>query len=191
MGYTDISRALQLKKDYDNYQKWLDLSTEARQTAFEAVNTPANRVKTERVAGFVAPFNVNGTALIYLPSRIISSNQTGRGATLATTVRGLLSNYVKATLATADEAVTGVKNFKPAKMTLTQRVTTATTKSASRITKRKYFRHENDAVTGNLGKQVVGDDFDSVVANIRSQGAFTGFLAENTANKFRFVPESI
>lgn len=193
MAYKDISRGVRLAADHAKYIAWLEKDTAARQTAYAAVTTPANKVKTARVLGYLAPFGATGTSLLYAPAKLIHSAQSGRGSALALKVRTILTEYSNLTLDGSEVGLTGVK-YVPAKMTLIERVTTATTKEASRITGRLYYRHENDSVTGSFGKKVVADDFDSVVVAIKAKTDFTNFFSTGTNaafNKFRFVPEGV
>lgn len=198
MAYKDISRGVRLAADHAKYLIWLQKDTEARQAAYAAITTPANKVKTSRVPGYIVPFDQNGTALVYLPARLISDTQTGRGSTLATTLNGVVKPFtftvaeVKAL--TTPDVLDNVKQFKFAKVTVIQRVTTATTKESSRITGRKYYRHENDSVTASFGKKVAADTYDSVVTAIKATPAFSGLFlgSENAvASKYRFVPEGV
>ncbi|MEH1811928.1 MAG: hypothetical protein V7K26_03670 [Nostoc sp.] len=196
MAYKDISRGVRLAADHAKYLIWLGKDTEARQAAYAAITTPANKVKTDRVVGAIIPFDTSGINLVYLPARLIAATQSGRGGTLATTMQGILAEYNFTTvelgaLATPN-IIDNVRDFKFAKLTIIQRVTTATVKESSRITGRKYYRHENDSVTGNFGKKVAADTFDTVVTAIKAKPAFTGLFtgSENAlASKYRFVPE--
>jgi hypothetical protein len=193
MAYTDISRGVRLAADHAKYIAWLQKDTEARQAAYAAITTPGNKVQTARVSGYLAPFSASGTALIYAPAKLISPTQSGRGAALAGTVKEILSEYSNLTLDGTEVGLTGVK-YKPATMTLIERVTTATTKESSRITGRKYYRHENDSVTGKFGKKVVVDDYDSVVAHIKTHAKYIAFFSTGTNaafNRVRFVPEGL
>jgi hypothetical protein len=196
MAYSDISRGVRLAADHAKYLTWLNKDTAARQAAYAAVTTPANKVKTERVAGFLVPFTASG-ALVYLPARLIADNQTGRGGTLANTIRSILAPYTftvtEVNAIAAANVLEGVK-LKPAKLTIIQRVTTSTTKEASRITGRTYFRHENDSVTGVFGKKLIADTFDATVAAIKAKPEFTGLFtgsANASASRFRVVPEAV
>ncbi|MBN3943006.1 hypothetical protein [Nostoc sp. NMS9] len=196
MAYRDISRGVSLAKDHANYITWLEKDTNARQTAYAAITTPANRVKTERVGGYIIPFSQNGSGLVYLPAKLISATQNGRGSALATTIKGLVDDYTfsstEVAALTTPDVLENVKKFKFAKLTVIQRVTTATEKEASRITGRKYYRHENDSVTANFGKKLAADTFDSVVAAIKAESAFNALFtgsANALASRYRFVPE--
>nr|MDZ8058388.1 hypothetical protein [Nostoc sp. EkiNYC01] len=197
MAYKDISRGVRLAADHAKYMAWLQKDTAGRQAAYAAITTPANKVKTERVLGAIIPFSSSGTSLVYLPARLIADVQTGRGGALANTLRGVLAQYTSTqenlAALTNPNIIEGTK-FKPAKVTVVQRVTTATTKEASRITGRLYYRHENDSVTGSFGKKVAADTYDSVVAAITAETAFTALFtgsANALASKYRFVPEGL
>jgi hypothetical protein len=195
MAYTDISRGVRLAADHAKYLAWLNKDTAARQTAYAAVTNPANKVKTDRTPGFLIPFT-SATA-IYVPTRLIAADQTGRGGTLAKALRDVLAQYTytqaEVAVLPTPNVLEGVK-FKPAKLTIIQRVTTATAKEASRITGRLYYRHENDSVTGVFGKKAIGDTQDSVIAAIKASSGFTTFFtgsANALLSRYRFVPESI
>ncbi|MEH2138689.1 hypothetical protein [Nostoc sp.] len=95
---------------------------------------------------------------------------------------------------TTPDVLENVKKFKFAKFTVIQRVQTATTKEASRITGRQYYRHENDSVTTHFGKKLAADTYDSVVTAIKTKSAFNALFtgSENAlASKYRFVPEGV
>jgi hypothetical protein len=195
MAYSDISRGVRLAADYQKYLTWLQKDTAARQTAYAAVTTPANKVKILRVPGYIFPFTSSGTA--YVPAKLIGTGQTGRGNGVANTLRGILEEYTTsqddALTLTSPNILEGVR-FKPAKLTIIQRVQTATTKEASRITGRLYYRHENDSVTGVFGKKVIGDTIDSVMLAIKNKPAFTGLFegsANALASRYKFTPEAI
>jgi len=193
MAYRDISRGVRLAADHAKYMAWLNKDTAARQAAFQAVNNPADTVKIQREAGYIVPFGSEGS-LVYLPARLLRATQPGRGGATAIILRGLIDEYTFTTenieTLTNPNVVDGVK-FKPAKLTLIQRVQTATTKEASRITERRYYRHENDSVTAGFGKKLLADTYSSVTTAIRAKSAFGSFFegATNVFNKFRFVPE--
>ncbi len=196
MAYRDISRGVRLAKDHARYITWLEKDTEARQAAYAAITTPGNKVKTDRTPGYIVPFDQNGTGLVYLPAKLIAATQNGRGATLAKVMKALVDPYTFSNTQveglTTPDVLDGVKKFKFAKFTIIQRIQTATTKEASRITGRQYYRHENDSVTTHFGKKVTADTYDSVVTAIKSQSAFNALFigSENAlASKYRFVPE--
>lgn len=198
MPYTDILRGVRLAQDYAKYKSWLEKDTEGRQAAYATVTTPANRVKTARVAGYIIPFDSTGSGLIYVPARLISATQSGRGATLATTLKGVVDPYTFSTsevaALTTPNVLDNVKKFKFAKVTVIQRVQTADTKKPSRITGRQYYRHENDSVTANFGKKLAADTYETVSQAIRETPAFVALFtgSENaTASKYRFTPEGV
>ncbi|MEH2193408.1 MAG: hypothetical protein V7K98_12325 [Nostoc sp.] len=198
MAYKDISRGVSLAKDHANYIVWLNKNTGERQASYAAITTPANRVKTERVPGYIIPFDQNGSGLVYLPTRLISATQAGRGSALATTIKGIVDEFTFSTTEvaalTTPDVLDSVKKFKFAKLTVIQRVQTSTTKEASRITGRQYYRHENDSVTAHFGKKIAADTYDSVVTAIKAKSAFNALFtgSENAlASKYRFVPEGV
>lgn len=193
MAYRDISRGVSLAADHAKYMLWLNKDTAARQAAYATVNTPANRVKINREPGYLVPFG-SEVALVYLPGRLIGENQAGRGGDLAKDLRTIVEPYTFSDLEvktlTSANVLDGVK-YTPAKLTLTQRVNTSTTREASRITGRTYYRHENDSVTAGFGKKVVDDTYGSAVTAIKANAKYTSFTtgAGSANNKVRFVPE--
>lgn len=196
MAYRDISRGVRLKADHDKYITWLEKDTAGRQAAYATVTVAGNKVKTDRIGGYIVPFDANGSALVYIPTRLISPTQTGRGAELAKVVQAMVNPFtftqaeIKA-LATPN-VLDLVKQFKPAKVTLIQRVQTVTEKKASRITGRLYYRHENDSVTASFGKKAATDTYDTAMAAIKVSTGFVAFTgATNPFNKYRFVPEGV
>jgi hypothetical protein len=196
MAYKDISRGPSLAADYANYKIWLEKSTEQRQAAYASVTTEGNKVKTTRVPGFIIPFDATGGSLVYVPTRLISATQSGRGAALATTLKGIVDEFTftaaEVAALTTPNLLSNVKQFKFAKLTVIQRIATSDTKKSSRITGRKYYRHENDSVTASFGKKVSADTYDSVVEDIKAKTAFTGLFtgSENAlASRYRFTAE--
>jgi hypothetical protein len=190
MAYSDISRGVRLAKDYANYQLWLNKDTAGRQAAFKAVNNPANTVKIKRELGAVVPFTSSGS-LVYVPAYLIATGaQTGRGGSTAVLVRDLIDEYnftpVELGGLASPNILEGVK-FRPAKITIVKRITTATTKANSRITGREYYRHENDSITESFGKKVVADTFDSVVTAIKGKSGFSTLIGPD--DRYRFKPE--
>lgn len=196
MAYKDISRGVRLKADHDKYLTWLEKDTAGRQAAYAAVTTAANKVKTDRVLGYIVPFSGSNTILSYVPARLISATQAGRGAELAkalkTMVDPLIFTEAEVKALTNPNVLSTVKKFKTAKVTLIQRVQTVTDKKASRITGRMYYRHENDSVTSCFGRKVVADTYNTAVAAIKASTGFLAFTADtNPRNKYRFVPEGV
>jgi hypothetical protein len=197
MAYKDISRGVRLKADHDKYLTWLNKDTEARQSAYATVTVAADKVKTTRVLGYIVPFTSTGTPLTYLPARLIGATQTGRGSALALAIRGILDpfNFEEQELkALASANIIEGSNFKPAKLTIIQRVKTAEKKSSSRITGRQYYKHENDSITGRFGKKIAADTYDTTITAIKANATFAGLFTGNEtelASKYRFVPEGV
>lgn len=199
MAYKDISRGVRLAADHAKYMLWLNKDTEARQTAYATVTTPANKVKTSRVSGYIVPFDADGANLVYVKAQLIAATQAGRGSGVAKELQQILDPYTfsssEVTALATPNVLDNARQFKFAKLTLVQRVITATTKEASRITGRKYFRHENDSVTGRFGKKVAADNYSSVTQAIQESPKFVAFFAatanKDNGNKYRFVPEGV
>lgn len=198
MAYKNISRGVSLAADHAKYIVWLEKDTAARQAAYATVFKPADKVKTDRTPGYIVPFDQNGASLVFLPTRLISATQTGRGSSLATALKAVTDPYTFSNTEVAalmiPDVLDIVKQFKFAKLTFIQRVTTATTKEASRITGRLYYRHENDSITAHFGKKVAADTYDTVCQAIRENSAFIALQsgsANALASKYRFVPEGV
>lgn len=197
MAYRDISRGIRLAADHAKYIAWLEKDTAARQEAFAAVSNPANKVKTDRIPGYVIPFDSTGAQLAYVPARLIKATQTGRGSTLAIALENVVAAYTfgltEIAGLTTPNLLDGVKQFKCAKLSIIQRVTTATEKKASRITGRLYYRHENDSVTTVFGKKLAADTYQTVKEALIESSSFKALVPGTGAvpNRYRFVPESV
>ncbi|MEH1838132.1 MAG: hypothetical protein V7L20_05090 [Nostoc sp.] len=197
MAYRDISRGVRLAADHAKYIAWLEKDTAARQEAFASVSNPANKVKTDRVSGYIIPFDSTGAQLAYVPAKLIKGTQTGRGSALALEVGSIVAAYTfdlnDIAALTTPNLLDGVKQFKCAKLTVIQRVTTATEKKASRITGRLYYRHENDSVTTVFGKKLATDTYQSVKEALIASNAFKTLIpgTGSVPNRYRFVPEAV
>jgi hypothetical protein len=126
MAYKDISRGVRLAADHAKYIVWLNKDTEARQAAYATVTTPANKVKTTRASGYIVPFDSTGTVLVYLPARLISATQEGRGSVLAKAMQGILNPFTFTTAEvgalTTPNVLDTAKKFKFAKLVKTLRL---------------------------------------------------------------------
>ena len=197
MAYKDISRGVRLAADHAKYIAWLEKDTAARQAAFAAVSNPANKVKTDKVPGYVIPFDSTGAQLAYVPARLIKATQTGRGSALAIALAHVVQDYTfdlnEIALLTTPNLLDGAKQFKCAKISVIQRVTTATEKEPSRITGRLYYRHENDSVTTVFGKKLATDTYETVKEALIASSAFKALVpgTGTVANRYRFVPEAV
>jgi hypothetical protein len=191
MGFRDLNRYPAQKARYDKYKEWLESTPEQRQAKFAAITDETRRARAEREIGYVSPFGTTGNTKVYLPTRIIATNQSGSGAAVAGTLRGLLANY---TLTGDDfQALTApilieAKKFRFAKLTLTSVV--AGTKKASRITGAMYSKPDVDSVTCPFGQNTGGQDYGTAVVAIKTESAYANFLQDNNGrNRARFTPE--
>ena len=191
MGFRDLQRYEAQKPRYDAYKLWVAKSPAEKAAAFDVINDATKRAVIAREKGYVSPFGTVGSTKIYLPTKILSSTQSGQGGGVATSLRTILANYVStaaefAALTTPIEVA--AKKFKFAKLTLTAVAVGA--KSNSRITGARYNKPEVDSVTCPFGQQTGGQDYDTVISAIKGLSAYTTFLAGNSGkNRARFTPE--
>ncbi|WP_427159404.1 hypothetical protein ACQFX9_25800 [Aliinostoc sp. HNIBRCY26] len=191
MGFRDLNRYPAQKARYDKYKEWLESTPEQRQAKFAAITDETRRARAEREIGYVSPFGTAGNTKVYLPTRIIAAQQSGSGAGVATTLRGLLANYTL----TGDDfqalnnpILIEARKFKFAKLTLTSVV--AGTKRASRITGATYSKPDVDSVTCPFGQNTAGQDYDDAVVAIKTDSDYANFLQGNGGrNRARFTPE--
>lgn len=186
MGYRDIMRGPQLKKDYDKYQDWLDKDTAARQAAYKS-SRKGTRLEYNKQLIYVAPFNQNARTL-FVETKGPAAGQPSP----ANDLLGLLAGYFETVSpAGANDIVVPRAIFpanKLAKLVLTRRVAEATNESQSRITGRSYKHHETNSASMVFGKKVAGDDFGSVAKAIKAIAAFKTFVG-TTGNSAQFIPE--
>ncbi|MBC1238706.1 hypothetical protein [Nostoc sp. 2RC] len=187
--YSDISRGPELQDAYEKYQEWLKKSRAAKKAAYKTVAKPAaDRVKVEREPGYILPFNSTNDK-VYLETRVIHTAQAGQGSATANTARGLISDRFKAAPPTGEGDQTfPIDNYKFAKIILSQRTTTATTESESRITGDTYKRHRSDNVSGPFGRKSSTDEYSAAVKEIKNKNEFKTFVAV-IGNRIGFTAE--
>lgn len=188
-SYSDINRGLELKEAYDNLLLWRAKSRAAKQAAYRAVAKPvAQRVKTERMDGYILPFN-SQTAGVYLQTRVLNTTQAGVGSATAGIVRGLVNDRFKtdiATLGTAENL--RVPKFRFAKIIASERTDVATSPTPSRKTDTPYLRHRSNNISCPFGKATAADNYSAALAEIKGKPAFETF--EQTAgNRIGFTAE--
>jgi hypothetical protein len=187
--YSDINRGPELADAYEKLQTWRKKGKAAKQTDYKSVAKPAaDRVSTERTAGYILPFNTDKAGL-YLEGRVLATDQQGQGSSTANTARGLIDDRFN------DDAPTGnnvtilkIKNYKFAQIILSQRTQTATTESESRKTGIKYKRHRSDNVSGIFGKKSESDTYADAVREIKAKSSYEKFVATK-GNRIGFKPE--
>lgn len=185
MSFRDLERADKLIADYNNYKVWKQKSSADRQVAYDLLNV--NRFKYEKEIVYVAPFGVGGRDF-FVPIRAPKASQ----APPCPTLLGVLTNYFETGVPAGpgiSSAQAGVyPNSKLAKLSLKYMQTLATTKSDSRITGRKYFRHTTNSASMAFGKQAANDDYFDVVKAISAKAAFISFK-NIKGNSVSFIPE--
>jgi hypothetical protein len=188
MGFRDLNRYPAMKAKYDAYKAWQDQTPEQRQTSYAAVTVEADRVKPEKVDGFVCPFNAAGASLIYVPAKLISTTQSGAGAALAGILKGIVDEFTFAAVPENGLSI-AQKGYKFAKLTLTT-VVPSTTKSKSRITGTLYNKPDVDSVSSPFGQKTAAQTYDAVVALIKAKTAVTTHGNGNGGkNRVKFTPE--
>lgn len=187
--YSDINRGPELQDAYEKYQLWLKKPRKDKKAAYKLVaKSEADRVKTERVAGFILPFNSENEK-VYLEARIVSNAQTGAGTGTAAVVRGLVSSRVFETMPTGTDIYSlKVRRFQFAKIIASQRTTTATTETDSRITDTPYKRHRSDNVSSPFGRSGGTDTYSDALQAIKTAAAYKTFVGQR-GNRIGFSPE--
>lgn len=187
--YSDINRGPELNEAYESYQTWLKKSRAQKQTAYKSVAKPvADRVKTERVPGYILPFNSDNDK-VYIETRIIAATQQGAGSNVANAVRGLATSRVASDLPTTGDVFgINVPKFQFAKIYGTLRTTTATTDSESRITGLPYKRHRSNSCSSPFGRKNATDTYSNAIKEIKAESGFKSFV-QTIGNSIGFSPE--
>lgn len=187
--YSDINRGLELQDAYEKYQLWLKKTRAEKKTAYKAVSKPLDqRVKVERIPGYILPFN-SQTELVYLETRIIAATQTGAGSTPANLARTLVADRVLESAPTCDnKQVISGKRYQFAKIIVSKRTKTATDEDNSRISGIPYKRHESDNASSAFGRKDATDNYSSAVKDIKANAAYTNYV-KNVGDRIGFTPE--
>jgi hypothetical protein len=192
MGYTDLNRGPQLAKEYDNYQKWLRKTADEKQAAYKAVAKPANeRVKPERMPGYILPFNFNKPGIYFETNKLLRPTQTGRGGALAGIIRKIVGDKrISDTLpdATTNSSI-NIPKYNFAKIELTQRTSqTPDENHKSRITGRPYPKYPTDSMSMPFGKAADDASYFDAITKMRKDPDFEPF-DKAPGNSIRFTPE--
>jgi hypothetical protein len=191
MSFKALQKYPALAARYNAYQTWHNQTPAQRQASYATVSDATKRASIARVAGYVSPFNNSSATRVYIPTKIISSTQTGQGAGTAAVVLSVLTNYI--TTETQYAALQSpieiqAKKYKFAKLALTT-VSTGE-KQASRITGVSYNKPNVDTVRSPFGQASNSQSYESAIAAIQAESAFTDFLSSGTGkNRFHFTPE--
>lgn len=184
-SYRDIMRGAELKAEYDKFVAWQGKSRAEKQNLYDALNV--NKFTYNREVYYIAPFG-QPAKTTYVEVEMAAAGTPSPGA------EGLSlggSFFTKTKPAGAGDTILGGTLFpknKLAKMILKRRVTAATANSESRITGRKYKRHQTNSISIFLGKNAASDDFSDVVNDIRGIAAYETFI-KTVGNTIAFVPE--
>jgi hypothetical protein len=186
---TDISRGPELYKAYQAEQAWREKSREQKRTAYKAVAKPkTDRVKTERVIAYVAPFNTT-RAGIYFQTRGIATAQTGAGAALAGTLRGVVAARVLYDPPTgATDTILVVPKYRFAHLELKEKIGD-TYEAKSRKTDMPYDGQRSNSVSTPFGKLAADANYQEAVQALKDNADLKRFVAAKVGNKFYFKPE--
>ncbi|WGV24780.1 hypothetical protein [Halotia branconii] len=187
--YSDIRRGKELNEALTKLRAWEDLSRDAKQTLYKGQRGSSVKVNANRVKGYVESFGLVGR--IYLPTRLLSSTQTTQAA-LINTVRTAAAassrtHDVGFTVPTGGVLLDGLKGYKPAKLSLTDRGTEVAD-NKSRITNIEYKRYDNKTVSSPFGAGTDTETYQAAVTDIKGQSAIETFL-QSTGNRIAFTPE--
>lgn len=178
-------RGPELKAEYDKFQQWAGKSRAEKQDLYDTLNVNKFTYTTQVV--WVAPFG-QGAKNLYVEVEICAAGTPSPGVEALS----LAGSYFTTTKPTgAGDTILAPTLFpkkKLAKLILKRRVTPATAKSPSRITGRKYNRHQTNSVSVFLGKNAPTDDFSDAVKAIRGIAAYETFITPK-GNTISFVPE--
>lgn len=187
MSFRDLERADKLIADAAKYRAWKARDSESRQTLYETLNV--TRFTYDRATGYIAPFGIAGRTLF------ISANIPANGQNRTTgDARGLLAGYFENTAPAGpgDTILESSQSYFPvnklAKLTLKLRITTATSRSPSRITGRRYYRHSTNSASIVFGKKTATDTYESAVRDIKNDAAYKRFN-DAKGNSIIFTPE--
>lgn len=187
--YSDINRGPELQDAYEKYQLWLRKTRSEKKAAYKTVSKSAGqRVKVERIPGYILPFN-SKSELVYLETRIIAATQTGAGSVPANLARSLVADRVLETAPTADnKQVVSGRRYQFAKIIVSKRTKVATDEKDSRISGIPYLRHESDNASSPFGRKDASDNYSLAVKEIKAKGEYTNYV-KNAGDRIGFTPE--
>jgi hypothetical protein len=187
--YGDINRGPELNKAYLERQTWLQKSAEQKQTAYKSVAKPrTDRVKPERVPGYIRPFNLTKEGVFY-EARGLAAAQTGAGSTLAGTARSIIEPRLLYDAPTgATDTIIDIPRYRFAKMSLSLRTGNGDDTATSRITGRPYTRYRSDNVSTPFGRLTADVNYQDAVQEIKDKAPYKAFVA-TAGNRIGFTPE--
>lgn len=187
MGFRKLKNGDKFIADYNKYKTWAAKDTSERQALYDGLNV--NKFTYEKQIIYVAPFNVAGLGM-YIKAKAPATGQNRPTPDLL----GLAAGYFLEAAPTGANMsiITNNQLFSPgklAKLTLKLRATDATSKSPSRITGAKYYRHTVNSASMPFGKKAATDNFAAVIADIRNNAAYETF-AKVKGNSISIKPEA-
>lgn len=186
-NYSDILRAVELKKEYDKYMEYKEKSRAEKQALFKAKGLGQDRFTyDETQVVWIAPFNQPAKSLFVQLEQVTTA--AGTPATIALDLAGSYFSAANPGNTATILDTTIFRKTKLAKLIAKRRKATATDQSQSRITERFYKRHSTDAVSVFLGKNNATDAFDDAVRAIRALSGFENFV-KIKGNTIQFIPE--
>jgi hypothetical protein len=188
--YGDIRRGKELNEALIKLRAWEDLSTDAKQTLYKSQRGSSIKVKAKRVKGYVESFELVGR--IFLPVKLLSETQTTNGTLIGivrtATVANSRTRANGFTVPTGGVVLDGMKGFKTAKLSLTDRGAEVAD-SKSRVTNIEYKRYDNKSVSSPFGAEADGTEtYAQAVSAIGDQQPIKTFLATE-GNCVSFTPE--
>lgn len=190
MSFSTLKKGRQLITYIQKYNEWEELDIGQKQTRYEALNV--RRFTYNKQTVYISPFNIAGFDLFVeakapatgqnQPTPLLLTLATGRFRTEAPTTAGVT-------------VITNNQLFSPgklAKIVAKQRTETATTKSASRITTARYYRHATNSASIPFGKSSATDTFTAALTAIRGNTAYDNFLdtTNGKGNSITVQPEA-
>ncbi len=188
--YRDIRRGKELNEALTKLRAWEDLSIDAKQTLYKSQRGSSVKVKANRVKGYVESFELVGR--IFLPVKLLSGTQTTNGTLIgivrtATAAEGR-THADGFTVPTGGVTLDGMKGFKSAKLSLTDRGAEVAD-NKSRVTTIEYKRYDNKSVSSPFGAETDGTEtYAQAKAAIADQAAIKTFL-QTEGNRVSFTPE--
>ena len=187
--YSDIRRGVELNAALTKLRAWEDLSRDAKQTLYKGQRGTSVKVKANRVKGYVESFGLVGR--IYLPVKLLSSTQSAN-APLISTVRTAAADSsrthaVDFTVPTGGVLLDGLKGYRPAKISLTERGNPVTD-NKSRVTDIEYARYDNKSVSSPFGAGTDTETYTAAVSDLKGLAAIETFL-QTAGNRVSFTPE--
>ncbi|MDZ8240150.1 MAG: hypothetical protein RMZ69_23875 [Nostoc sp. ChiQUE01a] len=187
--YSDIRRGVELNAALTKLRAWEDLSRDAKQTLYKGQRGSSVKVAANRVKGYVESFQLVGR--IFLPVKLLSGTQTANGTLIGIVRTATAANdrtkAVDFTPPTNAALLDGLKGYKPAKLSLTDRGAPVTD-SKSRITDIEYKRYDNKSVSSPFGASTDTETYAQAVAVIKAQAPIEAFL-QTAGNRVSFTPE--